>query len=148
MMKVQSEVQSERGGGARGGLAGCCGGRREGHGYASRARGGRRRAFQVQWSATPHALPGPGPETAVRARQESSPAPAGRSSPCHPRAGLGDGSENEAVQVQQSIHLALLNSSIEAGILLCGNGALCAMVVGGFARGSGYSALCSVLLGR
>ena len=32
------------------------------------------------------------------------------------------------------IHLALLNSSIEAGILLCGNGAHRAMMVGAFAR--------------
>ena len=32
------------------------------------------------------------------------------------------------------IHLALLNFSIEAGNLLCGNGALRAMVVGAFAR--------------
>jgi len=32
------------------------------------------------------------------------------------------------------MHLALLNFSIEAGNLLCGNGALRAMVVGAFAR--------------
>ena len=42
--------------------------------------------------------------------------------------------KSKRINHKSYIHLALLNFSIEAGNLLCGNGALRAMVVGAFAR--------------
>ena len=90
MMKVQSEGE----GGMKWCVKVCSGGSRARSGDAPRARGGRG-AVQVQQSCPPPAIPGPGPGTAARMAQKSSPGPAVRPHPATRDGGPGTAAKAE-----------------------------------------------------